>query len=517
MTHQQQLESIIELAAVLSRQTDFNEILRLITERARALFGAQSAMILMVNPTTRETIKTLYKHGEPGGDRHYNLFHTYLTGWVIEHNTGFYTEEIRKDDRFRSDLFGDLPVRTALCSPFRGDGIIIGSLLILSPSTNLSTEEDPLAALDKFTAIASPFLRNLQKLQSFFEPPLPESTLVRKYEGYGLIGRSEPFIAMLKSVDAAAKGDVRVLLEGESGTGKELVAKAIHHGSHRAEHKFIAIDCGAIPRDLIESELFGHVRGAFTGATEARRGLLEEANRGTLFMDEISNLPMEMQSRLLRVLQENEVRPVGSNQTRKVDVRIIAASSKPLRQLLEKGAFREDLFFRLYVYPIEIPSLRERVQDIPLLTQKFLQRFAQKQGKKIETVSEKAMILLKSHGWNGNVRELENLVERMVTLAPPGMRSLEPSLIPEDFRKDLPEDIQQKITEEVRQASPQEHNKGTREESLSLQESLAQHEKRAIEQALDSCGWNQSAAARLLQVSEHTIRYKMKKLGIKRS
>jgi transcriptional regulator with GAF, ATPase, and Fis domain len=500
MTARQQLESIIELATVLSRQTDYQEILRLITERSRTLFRAQSALVLMVNPSTRETIKTVYKHGEPGGDRHYSLFHTYLTGWVIEHNKGFYTEDIRKDDRFRSNLFVDLPVRSALCSPFRADGIIIGSLLILSPSSETTIEADPLALLDQFTAIASPFLRNLQKLASYFEQPLPESTLVKKYEGYGLIGRSEPFIAMLKSVDAAAKGDVRVLLEGESGTGKELVAKAIHHGSLRAEHKFIAIDCGAIPRDLIESELFGHARGAFTGATEARKGLLEEANRGTLFMDEISNLPMEMQSRLLRVLQENEVRPVGSNQTRKIDVRIIAASSKPLRQLLEKGAFREDLFFRLYVYPIEIPSLRERVQDIPLLTRYFLQRFAQKQGKKIETVSEKTMILLKSHEWKGNVRELENLVERMVTLATPAMRSLEPSLVPGDFRKNL----------------PQEHSPEATENYLSLQESLAQHEKRTIEQALNSCGWNQSAAARQLQVSEHTIRYKMKKLGISR-
>jgi transcriptional regulator with PAS, ATPase and Fis domain len=243
--------------------------------------------------------------------------------------------------------------------------------------------------------------------------------------------------------------------------------------------------------------------------------LLEEANRGTLFMDEISNLPIEMQSRLLRVLQENEVRPVGSNQTRKIDVRIIAASSKPLRELLEKGAFREDLFFRLYVYPIEIPSLRERVQDIPLLTKYFLQRFAQKQGKKIETVSEQAMILLKSHGWKGNVRELENLVERMVTLATPGMRSLEASLLPHDFRKDLPEDVQHKLTESIQQESREEHVKTVTEDSPSLQESMAQHEKRAIEQALQSCGWNQSAAARQLQVSEHTIRYKMKKLRIK--
>jgi transcriptional regulator with GAF, ATPase, and Fis domain len=517
MTVRQQLESIIELATVLSRQTDFQEILRLITERAKALFGAQSALVLMVNPSTRETIKTVYKHGEPGDDRHYNLFHTYLTGWVIEHNKGFYTDNIRKDERFRSDLFGDLPVRSAVCSPFRADGIIIGSLLILSPSDQTTIELDPLALLDQFTAIASPFLRNLQKLATYFEQPLPESTLVKKYEGYGLMGRSEPFIAMLKSVDTAAKGDVRVLLEGESGTGKELVAKAIHRGSLRAEHKFIAIDCGAIPRDLIESELFGHARGAFTGATEARRGLLEEANRGTLFMDEISNLPMDMQSRLLRVLQENEVRPVGSNQTRKIDVRIIAASSKPLRQLLEKGAFREDLFFRLYVYPIEIPSLRERVQDIPLLTRYFLQRFAQKQGKKVDTVSEKAMNLLKSHGWKGNIRELENLVERMVTMATPGMKSMEPSLIPEDFRKELPEEVQQKITEEVRQELPHDQNNEMTEESLSLQETLAHHEKKAIEQALDSCGWNQSAASRLLKVSEHTIRYKMKKLGIKRS
>ncbi len=503
----ERLESIIELSDVLSRQTDFREILRLVAQRARTLFGAPTALIMMVNPSTRETIKTVHRLGDTEGDPRYQLIHTYLTGWVIENDKGFATEDIGSDNRFRSELFEDLPVKEVLCGPFRGDGNIIGSLLLLSPSVEKTREEDPLQLLEKYTAIASPFLRNLSKLQPYFEKPLPESTLIKKYDGYGLLGTSEPFIAMLRSVDAAARSDVRVLLEGESGTGKELVAKAIHNGSKRAGNNFVAVDCGAIPRELIESELFGHVKGAFTGASESRKGLFEEADRGTLFMDEISNLPMEMQSRLLRVLQENEIRPVGSNRTRSIDVRIVAATSKPLRSLVEQGAFREDLFFRLYVYPIEIPSLPERSQDIPLLTRQFLRRFAKKQNKKIETVSTETLGYLQRHTWKGNIRELENMVERMVTLAPPGMKTLDLSLLPKEFRQE-----QENETDIEPDGRIEQDDAST---TLPLRVSLAQHEKRTIEQALESCYWNQSAAARLLEVSEHTIRYKMKKLGIR--
>lgn len=497
----QKLESIIELASALARQSDFQEVLRLITRKASVLFNAETALIMMVNPSTRETIKTIYKLGSPGDDRNYQIIHTYLTGWVIENNTGFVTGDIKRDRRFRTELVNESPVKSVMCGPFRGDGVITGTLLLLCRSTDHTFSQTDYLLLEKFTAIASPFLQNTQKIQPYFESHLPKATLLKKYEGHGLLGKSEPFLSMLQSVEAAAKSDVRVLLEGESGTGKELIAKAIHHCSARSQYKFIAIDCGAIPRELVESELFGHVKGAFTGAGESRKGLMEEADKGTLFMDEIPNLPLEMQSKLLRVLQEKEIRPLGSNQIRKVDIRIITASSKSLRKLIEKGEFREDLFYRLYVYPIEIPSLNQRKKDISLLANHFLRKFSREQQKQLETYSPEIMEFFKKHDWTGNVRELENLVERLVTLAPREMRIMDIRLLPLEFQP----------REGKKQASPQ-----PAEDTRPLKETLAAYEKQAIENLLVLSDWNQSKAARRLKISEHAIRYKMKKLGIQK-
>ena len=492
------LESIIELASVLDRQSDFQEILRLVTQKASALFDADTALIMMVNPSTRETIKTVFRQGGPGEDHHYRLLHTYLTGWVVENNQGFFSEEIRKDSRFRAELVAGIPVRSAMCGPFRADGIVIGTLLLLASGERSFGQSDYML-LEKFTSVAAPFLRNIQQIRQYFVAPLPEETLIRKYEVHGLLGRSERFVSLLQSIEAAARCDVRVLLEGESGTGKELVARAIHLGSARASNKFVAIDCGAIPRELIESELFGHQKGAFTGAGESRKGLMEEASGGTLFMDEITNLPLEVQSKFLRVLQENEIRPLGSNQPRKINVRIIAASSKPLKDLVDRNQFREDLFYRLYVFPVEIPSLIERRTDIPHLANHFLRKFSGEQQKKASEFSPEILEFLKNHPWKGNVRELENLVERLVTIAPPEITSIHAGLLPEKLLSEW--ESNHRHVQSIRAPLP-------------LRETVASVEKQAIMNALYLCDWNQSRAADMLQISEHTIRYKMKNLGI---
>jgi DNA-binding NtrC family response regulator len=210
------------------------------------------------------------------------------------------------------------------------------------------------------------------------------------------------WIEMLHAVEAAAKCDVRVLLDGKTGTGKELIARSIHNFSSRSDAPFVAIDCGAIPNNLIESELFGHKRGAFTGANTDRAGLFSEANHGTLFMDEINNLPFDMQSKLLRVLQEGEFRPVGSDKIVKTNVRIIAASSIPLKTMVDEKAFREDLFFRLHVYPIDIPDLKERQEDIPILANHFLSRYAKQQNKKTTHFHEEMTEFMKQQPWEGN-------------------------------------------------------------------------------------------------------------------
>ena len=237
-----------------------------------------------------------------------------------------------------------------------------------------------------------------------------------KYSFGNIIGKSEAMRRTFGLTEKAVRSDSTVLLEGESGTGKELFARAIHYGSGRGKQRFVPVNCGAIPRELIESELFGHVKGAFTGATSDKRGLFEEAHGGSLFLDEICELPADVQIKLTRAIQEREIRAVGGTRDRKIDVRIIAATNRNLRQAVESGAFREDLYFRISVFPIRVPPLRERPGDVPILVAHFLHRSCERAERKIERISADAMRLLIEHDWPGNVRELENVIERAVLL-----------------------------------------------------------------------------------------------------
>ncbi|UCE08027.1 MAG: sigma-54-dependent Fis family transcriptional regulator, partial [bacterium] len=412
------LYALIDLAALLGEQSEFQEVLRLVSQKAADLMHAEMALIMIINPQTRQTIKTVYKEGQEIGNKDYHFVHTNISGWVIDNNASFITSNLLKDQRFRKNLFKGYPVKSVACVPLRTECIIIGTLLLLSVDQESHFSEDDLKFLEKLTVIVSPFLRNVQRIEQYFTSPKTRENLRNKYEAHGLQGKSKKFIELLHSIEAAAHCDVRVLLEGKSGTGKELIAKAIHRSSVRSECPFVAIDCGAISVHLMESELFGHVKGAFTGAATARKGLFEEAHNGTLFVDEITNLPLDLQAKLLRVLQEGEIRPLGSNTTRKVNVRIITAASASLKDMVHEKQFREDLFYRLMVYPIHVPALEERKEDIPLLANHFMRLFSSQQKKKIENFHEKVIDFMKVHPWQGNIRELENFVERMVTLTP---------------------------------------------------------------------------------------------------
>lgn len=244
-----------------------------------------------------------------------------------------------------------------------------------------------------------------------------DESLGEEVENYGMIGESEPMQVVLRTIKKTAGIPATVLIMGESGTGKELVARAIHYNGPRAAAKFVPVNCGGIPEGLLESELFGHVKGAFTGATETRAGFFQIADGGTIFLDEISETTMAMQVKLLRVLQEKEVNMIGESRTRKVDVRIIAATNKELEGLVKKGVFREDLFFRLNVIMIPIPPLRKRGDDILLLTRYFASKYADEFGKPVMEFSDKALRTLCSYHWPGNVRELENVVQRLIVMS----------------------------------------------------------------------------------------------------
>jgi two-component system response regulator AtoC len=251
--------------------------------------------------------------------------------------------------------------------------------------------------------------------------------LLGKYQFDNFIGRAQQILHVYKTIAKVADTKSTVLLNGESGTGKELVARSIHYNSQRSQRPFIPVDCASLVETLLETELFGHVRGAFTGALSTKKGLFEEADGGTLFLDELSNLNLSVQTKLLRFLQEHEIKRVGGTESIKVDVRVIAATNQPLEPLIKKGKFREDLFYRLNVVSITLPPLRERKEDIPLLTNHFLHKFSEEYHKTISHISPEALEILMKYHWPGNVRELENTIERAIIL------SALPIILPEDL------------------------------------------------------------------------------------
>ena len=311
-----------------------------------------------------------------------------------------------------------------------------------------------------------------------------------------MIGKSKVMQEVFLLADRVAGHTTTVLITGESGTGKELVARGIHNNSPRAAKPFVAINCGSIPENLIESEFFGYVRGAFTGADRDKKGLFEEANRGTLFLDEIGELPLSMQVKLLRVLQEHEIRRVGSAKNNKVDVRIVAATAKTLAEEVQAGRFREDLFYRLNVINVHIPPLRERAGDIPLLCDFFVEKFAaQMDSARVQGVSPAAVKLLMRHPWPGNVRELENVIERAVILA--------------DKNVILPENLPDKL-------GGQKHDRRLDDilGTLSIKKGRKMLEQRLISRALESTAGNKSRAAQLLEISYPSLLSKIKEYGV---
>jgi transcriptional regulator with GAF, ATPase, and Fis domain len=499
--HIHDAEKVLSLAILQSQQNDFQELLRLTASKGLTLFDADTFTIIMVNPVTQHTMKTLMRQGTPFDDRHLHLLRVNITGWILKHGQPFLSADLSTDSRFAPGLFAGVPACSAMCVPMQNGGLVCGHILLASNNPNRRFGSGDLELLIKCASVWGAFLNNSQRVAEYFAESIPDDVLISKYAPLGLLGRSHKFKELLRAIDAAAKCDIRVFLEGRSGSGKECVARAIHTLGKRSARRFIAIDCGAIPEHLLESELFGHVKGAFTGAAQARKGLLEEAHGGTLFIDEIENLQYDMQAKLLRVLQEGEVRAIGSDLSRKVDVRIISASQTPAVTLVKEKKLREDLFYRLHVYPIIVPTLNERSDDIPLLAKHFLGTFAAQQGKKAETLHPSLVHFMTHRTWPGNVRELENFVQRMVTLAAQEMTELNHSLLPEEYRM------------EFRAFPP---SRTVRTDTRSLRECVQEVERQVLLETLVANGWNQSEAARTLQVSERTIRYKIGQLHLAR-
>ena len=390
--------------------------------------------------------------------------------------------------------------------PLDGLAVLKGALEV-SPATQVivmtgyGTVESAVAAmqLGAYDYISKPFKesellvrvqRALERRQLLVDNTLHNDEFRERYRLDALVGRSAPMRELLARLVRAAATDVTVLITGESGTGKELIARAIHANSRRADRPFVPINCAAIAETLLESELFGHEKGAFTGAVKARRGLLEEASGGTFFFDEIGETSPGFQAKLLRVIQEHEVRPVGGNRAVIVDVRVVAATNQDLRKLIAEGKFRKDLFYRLNVVPLTPPPLRERREDIPLMAQHFVARFNKREGTR-RTLTQGALQKLSGYDFPGNVRELENMVEQAAALA----------------RGDAigAEDIRAELLAETSSQSPR-----------TLEQAVEEAEVKAIEAGLLRNQGALERTAEQLGVSATTLWRKMKKLGLRR-
>lgn len=336
--------------------------------------------------------------------------------------------------------------------------------------------------------------RALERVQLIEEVRSLRTTLDRKYGFENILGHSHKFLFVMDQAMRAARANATVLIQGETGTGKELVARAIHFNSPRKDRPFVTINCGAIPRDLLESELFGHIKGSFTGAIADKKGKVEMAHGGTVFLDEIGEMPMELQVKLLRLLQQGEIEKVGAPAASRVDVRIVAATHRNLLAMIEDRTFREDLYYRLSVIPLQIPPLRDRPDDIPELLLHFFKKGKEQHGRPDLVLPEALLPYFCSYRWPGNIRELENIVERLVVLAPRDEIMLE----------DLPE---------VLRGTPQV------EDFIPLPAagiSLEAVEKELILKALQKFEWNQTQAARFLDISRKALAYRMEKHGIPR-
>jgi two-component system, NtrC family, response regulator PilR len=386
------------------------------------------------------------------------------------------------------------------------DQDILGIMITAFASTETAVEAMRLGACDY---LSKPFDIDLLKMkvrekienrQLRQENVLLKRTLGLSHQFSNIIGRSAPMLDVFKMIETVSRTNSTILLTGESGTGKGLVAQAIHFNSLRRDKPMVSLNCGAMPENLLESELFGHMRGAFTGADANKKGLLEVAERGTIFLDEIGEMSAVMQVKLLRVLQERRFRRVGGLEELQADIRVIAATNQDLTRLTSEGRFREDLYYRINVIPIVLPPLRDRREDVPLLAEHFLAKYAEQMGKAITGISRTAMDLLIGHDWPGNIRELENVIERAVAL------EATPTVLPDSLPPGIRGDVPRPVTAPA-EALP--------ESGFDLEAHVKEIERGYIAEALKRAGGVQVKAAELLGMSFRSFRYYVKKYNLR--
>ena len=493
-------EKVYRVLESVSSSLNVQELIEHITNEALALCAADQGAILLFDPEEEQEAKTLIRKADRQQIKLDHFLNLFLGGWVAKNQQPLLTDNLASliDDALLKPAYAE--IKSVLSVPLKSSGKMIGVLNLIRLNPPPFGERE-LHLLNVLASIFGQFIHNARFHDRIFNEAVRlRKEIERQYDYSGIIGQSPQMRQVFALLDRVIPTDVRVMISGESGTGKELVAKVIHYNGPRAQKPFVAIDCGALPANLLESELFGYVKGAFTGANSDKKGLFEIANGGTLFMDEVANMPLEIQSKFLRVIQEGEIRPLGSTQVKKVDVRIISAASADLTEKIKSGEFRQDLYYRLNVVAIHLPALRERKGDVAILAHHFLEKLAKRHNKHIKGFKPDTLAHLEAYNWPGNVRELENIIERMVILADDNMLYLPVELLPTEIRpqRNVP------IGQPLPSGAPDIKSRKTAYEKTMLLEALIRN------------NWNQSAAARELGISERSVRYKMKKLGLEK-
>lgn len=486
---EQYLTALLDISQKINSIQDFDELLSSVLDIALEQLSAERGFILLKEDEGDELIARAVRNMQSEKLAEMADISHSTVQKVQETSQPILTFDALSDDRFDAAQSIMLhKIRSIACVPFLLREKLLGLLYIDSRNEKARLTKQSLAFLQAFAnqaAIALENARLLQKLQT--ENAILKEEFHRIYSFKEIIGKSNAMQRVFQMMGKVLDNETTVLITGPSGTGKELVARAIHYNGRRKDEPFVAINCGAIPENLIESELFGHKKGAFTGAVSDKKGLIESANGGTLFLDEVGELPLTMQVKLLRFLQDHQFNPVGDVRTRQADVRIVSATNRNLQEAIEEGLFREDLFYRLNVIQIPLPPLKERLKDIPLLAQHFLKTFSKKLGKKVTGCSGEALDLLQEYDWPGNVRELENAIERAVVMDSDGRIGID----------DLVLATRRKPTAGI-------------EAGLTLNDLS----KQLLEKTLAAVDGNKTRAAEMMGVSLRWVHYKMKEWNI---
>jgi formate hydrogenlyase transcriptional activator len=441
------LAALYDISSALNSTADINALLKSITRKTKELLNVENASILFWDKRRNELYPPISPAvaGKRGMETRPDWFRPPATssvaGWVFREGKPALVQDVSADERFYNEIHGNTEplVRSILCVPLRGREGILGVVEVVNKEEGGFTVGDQrmLEAIADNIAVSiekANLYRDLQRAEALLRRQNAElrRAVKQKYRFENIIGNSDKIMDVLKKAEEVALTDSTVLIYGETGTGKELLARAIHQSSTRSSKNFVPINCGAIPENLLESELFGHERGAFTGATAQRIGRFEEANGGTLFLDEISDMPLNLQVKLLRVLQESVIQRLGSNENISVDVRVIVATHEDMTQLVAEGRFREDLYYRLKVFELELPPLRERQGDIPLLINHFIAYYNERLGKQIVDIEDAALDILCRYNYPGNIRELQHLIERAMVLCKGN--AITTDVLPEEMR-----------------------------------------------------------------------------------